>query len=274
MFYEGLSLSTVLVSLSDEAQKRDPDKEGINFLINPNVVASAAQTQIDPNTGQPITLPPPEPIDMPSVTVRIAPPLRNLRLADVLDAITKVADKPIRYSIEEYAVVFSQKPPEATQLETRTFKVDPNTFQQGLEAVGVFPLGSLVQTTSGGGGGGIGGGGGGFGGGGGGIGGGGQGGGIYDIPRVFVAGAGVGGGIGGGGGGIGGGGGGGVGGGGLAGVTRTNLTQSIQDTVRAFFTAAGINVLPPNTIFFNDRTGVLMVRATSQELDKIGRAHV
>jgi plastocyanin len=165
VFYEGLPLSTVLLSLSEEALKRDPDKQGINFLINPNVVTSAAQTQIDPTTGAPITLPPPEPIDMPSVTVRIAPPLRNLRLADVLDAITKVADKPIRYSIEEYAVVFSQKPPEATQLETRVFKVDPNTFQQGLEAVGVFPLGSLVQSTTGGGGGGIGGGGGGGGGG-------------------------------------------------------------------------------------------------------------
>jgi len=58
----------------------------------------------------------------------------------------------------------------------------------------------------------------------------------------------------------------------LSGVTRTNLTQSIQDTVRAFFTAAGVNVLPPNMIFFNDRTGMLMVRATSQELDIIQKA--
>src|SRR5437667_7174475 len=267
---EGLPLQRVLEFLSDEAYKRDPDKEGINFLINPNVVTASAQTQIDPNTGQPIQQLPPEPIDMANVSVRISPPLKNMRLGDVLEAITKVADKPIRYSIEEYAVIFSQKPPEATQLETRMFKVDPNTFQQGLEAVGVFPLGSLVQSTTGGGAGGIGGGGGGgLGGGGGGLGG--QGGGVFDIPRVYVAGAGVGGGIGGGGGG-GGGIGGGAGGGGLPGVTRTNLTQSIQDTVRAFFTAAGINVLPPNTIFFNDRTGVLMVRATSQELDIVQKA--
>jgi general secretion pathway protein D len=55
-------------------------------------------------------------------------------------------------------------------------------------------------------------------------------------------------------------------------VTRTNLTQSVQDEVRQFFTAAGINVLPPNTVFFNDRTGVLMVRATSQELDIVQKA--
>ena len=268
---EGLPLQGVLQFLSDEAFKRDPDKEGINFLINPNVVTAAAQTQIDPTTGAPITLPAPEPIDMANVSVRISPPLKNVRLGDVLEAITKVADKPIRYSIEEYAVIFSQKPPEATQLETRVFKVDPNTFQQGLESVGIFPLGALVQSTTSGGGGGAGGGGG-IGGGGGGIGGGGgQGGGVFDIPRIFVSGGAGGGGLGGGGGG-GLGGGGGQGGGGLANVTRTNLTQSVQDTVRQFFTAAGINVLPPNIIFFNDRTGVLMVRATSQELDIVQKA--
>ena len=265
--FDGVSLPQVLQYLSEEAAKRDPDKEGINFLVNPNVVASAAQTTIDPTTGQPVTLPPPEPLDMNSVIVRINPALKNVRLADVLEAITKVADKPIRYSIEEYAVIFSQKTPDVAQLETRTFRVNPNTFMEGLQSVGIFPLGSLVQSTTGGAGGAAGGGGG--------IGGGqgGQGGGIFDLPRVFVAGGGAGGIGGGGGGGFGGGGGaGGAGGGGLLGVTTTNLTQTIQDTVRAFFTAAGVNVLPPNMIFFNDRTGVLMVRATSQELDIVQKA--
>jgi uncharacterized membrane protein YgcG len=205
--FDGVPLPQVLQFLSEEASKRDPDKEGINFLINPNVVTAAAQTAIDPNTGQPITLPPPEPLDMTTVIVRINPPLRNVRLADVLEAVTKVANQPIRYSIEEYAVIFSQRPPDAAQLETRTFRVNPNTFQEGLESVGTFPLGSLVQSTSGGAGG-VGGGGGGFGGGGG-IGGQGGGGGVFDIPRVYVSGAsqgGGGGGFGGGGGRSGGGG--------------------------------------------------------------------
>lgn len=267
--FDGVPLPQVLQFLSEEAAKRDPDKEGINFLINPNVVAAAAQTQIDPNTGQPIALPPPEPLDMNSVIVRINPPLKNVRLADVMDAVIKVANQPIRYSIEEYAVVFSQRPPDQAQLETRIFKVNPNTFQEGLEAVGAFPLGSLIQSTTGGAGGA--GGGGGFGGGGG-IGG--QGGGVFDIPRVFVSGSSGGGGLGGGGGGFGGGGGigGGGQGGGITGVTRTNLTQTVQDTVRAFFTAAGVNVLPPNMLFFNDRTGMLMVRATTAELDIVQKA--
>src|SRR5207249_3716240 len=194
VFLDGVPLPQVLNYLSEEATKRDPDKEGINFLINPNVVASAAQTQIDPTTGATIQLPPPEPLDMNSVIVRISPALKNVHMSDLLDAVTKVANQPIRYSIEEYAVVFSQKPPDTAQLETRIFHVNPNTFQEGLESVGIFPLGSLVQSTTGGGG--AGGGGGGLGGGGGGLGGG-QGGGIFDIPRVYVAGAGAGGGLGG-----------------------------------------------------------------------------
>jgi general secretion pathway protein D len=55
-------------------------------------------------------------------------------------------------------------------------------------------------------------------------------------------------------------------------VTRTNLTLDVQDTVRNFFTAAGVNMLPPNQIYFNDRNGKLMVRATSAELDVVQKA--
>ncbi|MCL4176337.1 MAG: hypothetical protein KJ072_01115 [Verrucomicrobia bacterium] len=278
--FDGLTLPDVLNYLGTMARQRDPDQQGINFLINPNVVVSGAAPLVDPTSGAVIQAPQAEPLDMNSVIIRIAPAIRNVRLGDVLEAITRVADKPIRYSIEEYGIIFAQKPPDlGVQLETRIFKVNPNTFVEGLYAVGTFPLGDLVQS-SGTGGGGIGGGGGGIGGGGGGIGGGGGGGigggggGIFDIPRVYVAGGGGGGG-GFGGGGFGGGGGvggGGGGGGGLPGVTSTNLTQNSQEVVRQFFIAAGVNVLPPNQIYFNDRKGVLMVRATSAELDVIQQA--
>ena len=274
--FDGLPLPAVLRYLSEASIARDPDKRGVNFMINPNVfVATFAAPLVDPNTGQLISAPPPEPMDINSVLVRISPPLRNMRLIDILEAVTSVADRPIRYSVQEYAVVFAQKADEIA-LENRIYRVNPNTFMEGLEGVGSFPLGSLIGS-GGGGGGGIGGGGGGFGGGGGGFGGGGGaggggGGGIFDLPRVFISGGGGGGG-GFGGGGFGGGGGGGGGGeGGLRGITGTNLTQSIQDIVRGFFTAAGVNTLPPNQFYFNDRTGVLMVRATSQELDVIQKA--
>jgi Flp pilus assembly secretin CpaC len=277
VLFDGLSLPDVLNYLYQTAQARDPDRHGINFLINPNIVVPfAAAPLIDPTTGQPIPQQPMEPMDMDGVMIRIVPPLRNVRLSDVLEAIVRVASQPIRYSIEEFGIVFSQKPPdESLALETRIFRVNPNTFVEGLYAVGSFPLGDLIQQAAGGaGGGGLGGGGGGgFGGGGGGqLGGGG--GGVFDLPRVFVSGGGggVGGGGGfGGGGGLGGGGGVGTGGG-LPGVTSTNLTQNSQEIVRQFFLAAGVNVLPPNQIYFNDRKGVLMVRATSQELDIVQQA--
>src|SRR5439155_18617286 len=109
VLFEGLSLPQVLLFLSEEAVKRDPDKEGINFLINPNVVAPAQTTTVDPNTGQTIVVPTGEAPDMNSVIVRINPPLKNISLEHLLEAITKVADKPIRYSVEEFAVIFSQK---------------------------------------------------------------------------------------------------------------------------------------------------------------------
>ena len=83
-----------------------------------------------------------------------------MRLADLLDAIVLVADHPIKYSIEEYGIVFSTRGPDQAQLETRTFKIDPNTFYQGLESVGAESFGGTSSSggSSGGGGGGGGGG--------------------------------------------------------------------------------------------------------------------
>ena len=70
-----------------------------------------------------------------------------MRLKDVLDAVVKVADKPIEYSVEPYGVVFSLNPnqtggivssytvapTEPPPLLVRTFKVDTNTFLTGLK---------------------------------------------------------------------------------------------------------------------------------------------
>jgi len=44
----------------------------------------------------------------------------------------QVAERPIKFSIEDYAIVFSLKGPEPAPLYTRIIKVDPNTFVQGL----------------------------------------------------------------------------------------------------------------------------------------------
>jgi general secretion pathway protein D len=292
--YDALPLSEVIRNLSDEVKRRDPSKRGINFLINPNpetvsmtpvttVVGGgfpggAAFTPpppvvptIDPTTGLPIApaAPVEEAVDINAVAIKINPPLSDVRLADVLEAIVTVADHPIKYSLTDYAVIFSLKGPETPQLHMRTFKVDPNTFIQGLESVGGLDFESFVsQGGQGGGGGGRGGGGGG----GGGRGGGGQSGesgGAMTIPRVVVSGGTLGG-QGGGQGGQGGG----QSGSGLTGVTRTNLTAAYSQAVITYFAAVGVDLSPQSgkNVFFNDREGTLLVRATSQELDIIEAA--
>ena len=39
VLYQKLGLGEVVRSLSEEARKRDPEKKGINFMIDPNAVA-------------------------------------------------------------------------------------------------------------------------------------------------------------------------------------------------------------------------------------------
>ncbi|HEY5480215.1 MAG TPA: hypothetical protein VIL39_01920, partial [Verrucomicrobiae bacterium] len=106
--YDGLPLSEVIINLSDESRKRDPEKRGINFIVNQNVDSggptATAAPMIGPD-GQPLPAPPPEPVDMSAISIKINPPLNDMRLADVLEAIVAVADRPIKYSIVDYAVV-------------------------------------------------------------------------------------------------------------------------------------------------------------------------
>ena len=260
VFYDGLPLGEVIKSLRDESRKRDPDKVGINFFINPNSDAPAVAP--DPN------LPAAPPADLNTVTIKVNPSMNDLRLADVLDLITKVADQPIKYTIEDYAIIFSPRVPEAQTLFTRTFKVDPNTFEQGLQSVSALDYSTLIGTVGGGGGGGAGGGGGG-GGAGGGAGGQNGGGGTFVVPRISLARTSQGG--------QGGGGAGGAAGGRQAGVgisyvTVTNSTLDMHEMVRAYFTAAGVDLTAPKMVFFNDRTGILMVRASLQDLEIIQQA--
>jgi type II secretory pathway component GspD/PulD (secretin)/tetratricopeptide (TPR) repeat protein len=267
-----LPLKDVLAKLRNESQKRDPDGIGINFMINNNVESPGLVDTSGAAVPAGVT---PQQQDIGAeVTIRIAPPLTNLRMSDVLEAITMVADKPIRYTIQDYAVVFSPKPPDQfQQLQTKTFRVDPNTFVQGLQNVVSEQLN--VPTTSSGAtglGGGTGGGGASGGGGGGTVPGGGGGG---TIPQVLIAPVTQGGGAGGAGGGVGGGAGGQGGQNnriGLNYVTKTNSTLEAHQMVRAYFIAAGVDLTPPKNVFFNDRLGVLLVRATTADLEIIQQA--
>jgi hypothetical protein len=145
--FDGLPLSEVLNFLSDQSRKRDPERTGINFLINPNgpQIPPSPVGAVDPTTGLPVVAAM-ESIDVASVNVRFNMPLRHVTMADILDAIVRVADKPIQYAVEDYAVIFSLRPdasatlsmpwrnPGPAPLVVRTFHVDTNTFVGGLES--------------------------------------------------------------------------------------------------------------------------------------------
>ncbi|HRD05644.1 MAG TPA: hypothetical protein PK942_13070, partial [Verrucomicrobiota bacterium] len=268
--YDNLPLGEVIINLNDECKKRDPEKRGINFLIHQageNASAGPQPMVLGPD-GNPLPAPMPEQVDMSSIAIKINPALTDVRLADALDAIVRVADQPIKYSIEDYAVVFSLKPREATPepLYIRTFKVDPNTFYQGLQGVGSYVFGESMnvgQNT----------GGGGFGGATGGMTGGQNQNQISGaiMARVRIAGGTVMGGRQGGGG---------MGGGETAGglnyLTRTNDMSEVSRAVINFFSSLGVDLDPSRNpgkaLFFNDRQGVLIARATLQDLDMIEAA--
>jgi tetratricopeptide (TPR) repeat protein len=323
---DGIPLNEALNYLQKESQLRDPDKMGINFLFNPNVTPSSAFTtgqpgqfggpggfgapggegvQLNPATGLPAApgapgagaSAQPETLDPSTVTIRMS--LRDVRLADVLNAMVMVADHPIKYSVEDWGIVFSGKPngPEPPTLEMRVFKVDPNTFYQGLQSVAAFNFAS-VNTTASGGVGGVGGGGGGgqngnqvsgaavpqvniapgtgqarYGSqnGGGGFTGGGAGGVNGGVGTVVGAAAGGQAGVGGAGGAAAGAGPLGAGEG-VAYLTLPGYMSAVNDAVMNFFAAIGVNLRATGrSVAFNDRLGLLFVKATPEELDTIER---
>jgi general secretion pathway protein D len=249
--YEELLLTEVLRDLTDKSILRDPDGVGLNFIINPHSVAPPPAAPADPNAPPVIVEQDISAIDMSAVTVKLHPPIRNLRLIDVLDAIMTTASQPIRYEFRDYGIVFSARNvTEQEPLFTRTYKVDPNTFVQGLESVTAMDLGDVIGS-GGGGGGGRGGGGGGQ-----------QTEGLFNVPRVTLAQISRGG----------------VGGGGqnegvgLNFVSKTNALRTINDLVRDYFQTAGVDLAPPKSVFFNDRNGNMTVRATLSDLEIIETA--
>lgn len=238
--YEGITLSEVVRDLNEQARRRDPAKRGVNFIINPAEALPPTQPAggIDPVTGQPVPAPPQARFSLNDVIIRLR--LHDARLLDVIDAVTKVTEAPVRYSIEDYAVVFTHGTgPQA--LFTRTYRVDPKFFLEALRAVTPTPGDAAAATED-----------------------------PVDISKGQVAGPGD-----------------------LAdgtlGVSGWDLTTSnrgVIEQIRRFFTAAGVDFsndavvvggsgVPQasgKALFFNDRTGLLLARATTEELDVIEKA--
>ncbi len=112
----GIPLSEALRFLTASSKLHDPDKTGVNFLFDPRVKQGDAENNLDAS----------------NFTMKMV--LWNVPLIDVMDAMVILATDSetnrLKYSIEDYGVVFSVKtngtglPP----LEMRVFKVDTNAF--------------------------------------------------------------------------------------------------------------------------------------------------
>src|ERR1035438_8997735 len=53
---------------------------------------------------------------------------------------------------------------------------------------------------------------------------------------------------------------------------QTGLQTNVSVAMRQLLSNVGVELSPPKTIFFNDRLGVLFVRATEQDLDTVEKA--
>lgn len=150
VFFDGLPLEEVVKWLRLECLKHDPEKKGMNFIINPFLnkappspgAATNRAGQTSPPLldafGNPIAIRPQTPgTGLGSVLIKINPSLKELTLRQALDVICKMANQPIQYIVEDYAVVFLPGP---ANRFPRIYKTDPNTFKQGLEGVRPAPL--------------------------------------------------------------------------------------------------------------------------------------
>ena len=66
------------------------------------------------------------------VKVSIDPPLRNVTLGQALDKIVQTATVPMKYTVEEFGIIFSPKLGEAPKLITRLYRVDSKRLLEAL----------------------------------------------------------------------------------------------------------------------------------------------
>ena len=131
--FEALPLSEVVRTLSSECKKLDPDHRGFNFMINSNPDETAIP-MVDSITGLPMATNAGYDSGLTSIPITINPPMTNVALGDVLNALVKAAPEPIHYTVEDYAIVFSAGKP-LPLLYARHFRVDANKFMAAMQKV-------------------------------------------------------------------------------------------------------------------------------------------
>ena len=134
--YDGLPLSEVIKTIDRDTLNRDPEKKGINFLLSTTADPQpAAGPTIDPQTGLPVATVPAAENELEATFIRISPPQKDITLHQLLDILVLVADRPIKYSVTDFGILITLRGEQPITLYTRWYKVDPNTFVNGLQGV-------------------------------------------------------------------------------------------------------------------------------------------
>jgi beta-lactamase regulating signal transducer with metallopeptidase domain len=181
--FDGVPLSEVSRQLQEWSRVHSPEGDRVNFVmtvpVNNRTEASASSAE---------TLP------VRDITIRIDPPLRDVRMIDLLEAITQSASAPLGFTVEPYGVVFQHLSQIRPQLITRVFRVDIDKMGQGLTNLTGLESTQTVRTA--------------------------------DWNKV------------------------------------PGSSPVLQEKVQELLKQLRVGLLPPKAIFFNDRMGLLMVRAT------------
>ncbi|MEE2948274.1 MAG: hypothetical protein VX392_08135, partial [Verrucomicrobiota bacterium] len=130
---DSLSLQDIVKDLHDTIQQID--EAGVNIIIDQNtgviVQSFSGDDQgmggFDPNDptgfgggGFPQQQEQEDVNIAQEVSITIDPPLRNVTLGQTLEIIMKLSNIPIKYSVEDWGIMFSHAPAEGPRLETRT----------------------------------------------------------------------------------------------------------------------------------------------------------
>ena len=168
----GLTLLEVVNLLDQAVRDADPERQGVNFRINTTIPWNLRQPQFQadgprprvndnglpvlpdiksddsvsretdsaeasvkraPKTMVHVTEASKEVVDPEGIIIRgLTTPLRELTVGELLEAISDSFSVPIKHEVSGFGVTFSYRGPEVEEQFTRTFKVNPHTFLQGL----------------------------------------------------------------------------------------------------------------------------------------------
>jgi len=124
--FTNATLAEVVSILNEQTTRHDPDNEGVLFTIDKQA-KKPGTAEMNPS----------------QVKIDLRPELKNVRLLDVLEAITKSSDGPIEYSIQDDGIAFSFRGVEVGPLHTRAFKIDTNALYTRLDQLGLHSTNAL-----------------------------------------------------------------------------------------------------------------------------------